>query len=87
MLPRIEHARSPSVANDHARLQAPFDDRPRRPGAGVREDMFAWTKPQIALAQIRPVLDAGAPHAPVLADTGPLLPTQYESASAIGVPP
>ena len=68
-----------SVAGDHASLpiahrlylpQAWADDPARRTRAGVPDDVAFLTKPQIALAQIRAALDAGVPPAPVLADAG-----------------
>ena len=68
-----------SVANDHAslpvahRLYLPqlwCDDRPRRAGAGVPDEIVFQTKPQIALAQIRAALEAGVRPVPVLADAG-----------------
>jgi SRSO17 transposase len=68
-----------SVAAEHASLpiahrlyltQAWADDPVRRTRAGVPGDVAFLTKPQIALAQIRAALDAGVPPAPVLADAG-----------------
>ena len=68
-----------SVAGNHASLpiahrlylpQAWADDPARRIRAGVPDDAAFLTKPQIALAQIRAALDAGVPPAPVLADAG-----------------
>src|SRR6201981_3586739 len=59
-----------SVANDHAslpvahRLYLPqlwCNDRARRAGSGVPEEIVFQTKPQIALAQIRAALEAGVP--------------------------
>jgi SRSO17 transposase len=68
-----------SVANDHASLpiahrlyrpQARADDPARRTRAGVPQDVAFQSKPQIALVQLRAALDAGVPPAPVLADAG-----------------
>jgi SRSO17 transposase len=68
-----------SVANDHASLPIAYQlylpeawaaDDARRRTAGVPDDIVFRTKPQIALAQLRAALLAGAPSAVVLADAG-----------------
>ena len=68
-----------SVAADHAslpiahRLYLPkswTDDPTRCERAGVPNDVVFSTKPQIALDQIRTAIVAGVPGAPVLADAG-----------------
>lgn len=46
------------------------DDAIRRLKAGVPEEIGFATKPQIALQQLRDLLDQGAPHHCVLADAG-----------------
>ena len=75
-----------SVANDHASLplahrlyppQAWADDPDRRARAGVPEAVAFQTKPQIALAQIRAALAVGVPAAPVLADAGYGIDTDF----------
>jgi hypothetical protein len=77
-----------SVANDHASLplahrlyppQAWADDPDRRARAGVPEAVAFQTKPQIALAQIRAALAVGVPAAPVLADAGYGIDTDFRS--------
>ena len=68
-----------SAANDHASLpiahrlylpQVWAGDADRRARVGVPDDVVFRTKPQIALDQIRAALAAGVPPAPVLADAG-----------------
>ena len=68
-----------SAANDHASLpiahrlylpQVWAGDADRRARVGVPDDVAFRTKPQIALDQIRAALAAGVPPAPVLADAG-----------------
>jgi SRSO17 transposase len=75
-----------SLANDHANLpiahrlylpQAWADDPARRARAGVPDAIAFQTKPQIALAQIRAALQAGVPPAPVLADAGYGIDTEF----------
>jgi SRSO17 transposase len=84
-----------SVANDHASLpvahrlylpQLRCDDRPRRVGAGVPDEIVFQTKPQIALAQIRSALEAGVPPAPVLADAAYGTDTDFrDGVTALGL--
>ena len=75
-----------SLANDQASLpiahrlylpQAWADDPIRRARAGVPDEIAFQTKPQIALAQIRAALQAGLPPAPVLADAGYGVDTEF----------
>jgi SRSO17 transposase len=75
-----------SLANDHASLpiahrlylpQAWADDPIRRARAGVPDAIAFQTKPQIALAQIHAALQAGLPPAPVLADAGYGVDTEF----------
>ena len=63
------------------------DDPPRRAKAGVPEEVTFQTKPQIALDQIRAALAAGAPSAPVLADAGYGIDTDFrDGISELGLP-
>jgi SRSO17 transposase len=85
-----------SVANDHASLplahrlylpQAWADDPDRRARAGVPDEIAFQTKPQIALAQIRAALAAGVPLAPVLADAGYGIDTDFrDGITELGLP-
>jgi SRSO17 transposase len=68
-----------SVTNDHASLPIAYrlylpeswaNDPDRRAKAGIPEDVIFRTKPEIAVDQIRAVLDAGVPRGVVLADAG-----------------
>jgi len=75
-----------SLANDHASLpiahrlylpQVWANDPIRRARAGVPDEIAFQTKPQIALAQIHAALQAGVPPAPVLADAGYGIDTEF----------
>jgi SRSO17 transposase len=75
-----------SLASDHASLpiahrlylpQAWADDPIRRARAGVPDEIAFQTKPQIALAQIHAALQAGVSPAPVLADAGYGIDTEF----------
>jgi len=76
-----------SVTNDHASLPVGWrlylpegwaNDRKGRAKAGVPEVVF-WTKPEIALDQIRMALAAGVPGGVVLADAGYGVDTAFRS--------
>lgn len=80
-----------SVASDHAslpialRLYLPevwASDAARRKKAGVPEDAVFWTRPQIALEQIRQAVEDGVPRGIVLADAGYGNDTSFRSGLA-----
>lgn len=84
-----------SAANDHAslpiahRLYLPHewaDDPDRRARAGVPRDVTFQTKPQIALTQLRAVLETGVEAATVLTDAGYGTDTEFrDGVTALGL--